>query len=182
VALDLGIVVAALATAVLIVSALLGQSGPGSTKEQPAPAEARMAVAGAPGAGSGAGAAERSSPAAQRSRARESPPSSTGLDREIRVQVENGCGVTGAAASLASALRRAGGFDVVEIGNAENFDFEVTVVVDRTGRGNAAREVARALGGAPIVRQRLQQTRFEVTVIVGYDKGRWSEPLAGARP
>jgi hypothetical protein len=181
VALDLGIVVAALATAVLIVSALLGPSGPGSTKEQPAHAEAGMGVARARGAASGAGTAERSSPA-ERSRAGESSPSSTGLDREIRVQVENGCGVTGAAASLASALRRAGGFDVVEISNAENFDFEVTVVVDRTGRGNAAREVAQALGGAPIVRQRLQQTRFEVTVIVGYDQGRWSEPLAGARP
>lgn len=100
----------------------------------------------------------------------------------IRVQVQNGCGVSGAGIKLASVLRRAGGFDVIEIGNADAFDFERTVVVDRTGDGVAARAVARALGGSPIVRQRQAGRPYAVTVIVGYDGGRWKKVLAGGTP
>jgi hypothetical protein len=92
------------------------------------------------------------------------------------VQVLNGCGVGGAGSSLASRLRQAGGFDVVEIGNADSFDFEQSVVVDRRGRGGAARRVAAALGGPPVILQRTSDRRFDVTVIVGYDRGRWLEP------
>lgn len=100
----------------------------------------------------------------------------------IRVQVQNGCGVGGAGIKLASLLRRAGGFDVIDIGNADAFDFERTVVVDRTGDGVAARAVARALGDPPIVKQRQAGRSYAVTVIVGYDGGRWKRSLAGGTP
>ena len=97
---------------------------------------------------------------------------------EIRVQVLNGCGVAGAGAAMASVLRRAGGIDVVEIGNADDFDFESSVVIDRRGERTSALRVARALGDAPVVLQRSDGC-CEVTVIVGYDRGRWLDPLQG---
>lgn len=100
----------------------------------------------------------------------------------IRVQVQNGCGVSGAGIKLASVLRRSGGFDVIEIGNADAFDFERTVVVDRIGDGIAARAVAQALGGPPIVKQRQAGRPYAVTVVVGYDGGRWKKALAGGMP
>jgi hypothetical protein len=97
--------------------------------------------------------------------------------REIRVQVLNGCGVPGAGAGMASVLRQAGGLDVIEIGNADQFDFETSLVLDRTGDSAPARQVARALDGAPVLRQRVADAQSDVTVIVGYDGGRWLSPL-----
>jgi hypothetical protein len=96
---------------------------------------------------------------------------------EIRVQVLNGCGVPGAGAGMASVLRRAGGLDVIEIGNADEFDFQSSVVLDRTGDSAPAQRVAKILDGAPVLRQRRSDTQSDVTVIVGYDRGRWLTPL-----
>jgi hypothetical protein len=46
----------------------------------------------------------------------------------------------------------------------------------------AARAVARALGHPPIVKQRQAGRPYAVTVIVGYDGGRWKKSLAGSTP
>jgi hypothetical protein len=97
--------------------------------------------------------------------------------RDIRVQVLNGCGVPGAGSGMASVLRLAGGLDVVEIGNADQFDFDSSLVLDRTGNSAFAERVAQILNGAPVLRQRQAEARSDVTVIVGYDRGRWLEPL-----
>ncbi len=70
---------------------------------------------------------------------------------------------------------------MVEIGNADDFDFESSVVIDRRGGDRAsALHVARALGSAPVVLQRSDGC-CEVTVIVGYDRGRWLDPLQGGQ-
>ena len=107
-----------------------------------------------------------------------SAPAAAG-EREIRVQVLNGCGVPGAGSGMASVLRLAGGVDVVEIGNADQFDYESSLVLDRTGNPALAQRVAQVLDGAPVIRQRLASSPGEVTVIVGYDHGRWLTPLPG---
>jgi len=96
----------------------------------------------------------------------------------INVEVLNGCGVRGAANAAASVLRLATGFDVVRIGNARGVRIARSVVLDRTGDGQAAR-VAEALGVRDILFQRAADDLPPVTVIVGYDQGRWDEPLAG---
>lgn len=180
-ALDFGIVVLALATLALLASAVHRSAVPDAMKESLSHVRAGIGVnletpAGRTGSPPAAG------PGGERASGIAGGPSATGLASAVRVQVLNGCGVSGAAANVASLLRRAGGFDVIEIGNAENFDFAVTVVVDRTGDARAAREVARVLDGVPLVLQRLPGGRFEVTVIVGYDHGRWPGPVAGSRP
>jgi len=108
--------------------------------------------------------------------ARDSKPAG---EREIRVQVLNGCGVPGAGSGMASVLRLAGGMDVVEIGNADQFDFESSLILDRTGNSALAERVSRILEGAPIIKQRQADPPGDVTVIVGYDHGRWLAPLPG---
>jgi hypothetical protein len=86
----------------------------------------------------------------------------------IRVQVRNGSGIPGAAADVTEFLRDAG-FDVVDFGNAEEFNEPRTVVIDRVGAPARAREVAAALRGVPI-RSAVDTTLYlDVTVLVGRD-------------
>lgn len=86
----------------------------------------------------------------------------------IRVEVRNGSGVAGAAADVTEYLREAG-FDVVDFGNAAEFDQPQTVVIDRVGVPGPAREVAAVLRGVPI-RSGIDTTLYlDVTVLVGRD-------------
>jgi hypothetical protein len=86
----------------------------------------------------------------------------------IRVEVRNGSGIPGAAADVTEYLRQAG-FDVVDFGNAEEFDQPQTVVIDRVGVPGPAREVAAVLRGVPI-RSGVDTTLYlDVTVLVGRD-------------
>jgi hypothetical protein len=67
---------------------------------------------------------------------------------------------------------RDAGFDVVDFGNAEEFDEPRTVVIDRVGAPHRAREVAAALRGVPI-RSAVDTTLYlDVTVLVGRDAPR----------
>ena len=86
----------------------------------------------------------------------------------IRVQVRNGSGIPGAAADVTAYLRDAG-FDVVDFGNAEEFDEPRTVVIDRVGAPQRAREVAAALQGVPIRSAIDTSLYLDVTVLVGRD-------------
>lgn len=86
----------------------------------------------------------------------------------IRVQVRNGSGIPGAAADVTEYLRSAG-FDVVDFGNAEEFDEPRTLVIDRVGAPERAREVAAALQGVPIRSAIDTSLYLDVTVLVGRD-------------
>jgi len=90
-------------------------------------------------------------------------------DRVIRVQVLNGSGEGGIGRRVASALRE-GGFHVVEVGNADRFDYFTTLVVARREDDGPAREVARFLGGPPVIRQVWDQDLADVTVLLGGDR------------
>lgn len=86
----------------------------------------------------------------------------------IRVEVRNSSGVPGAAARVTEYLRQAG-FDVVDFGNAAEFGQRRTIVIDRVGAPDRAREVAAALRGVPI-ESRIDTTLYlDVTVLVGRD-------------
>jgi hypothetical protein len=86
----------------------------------------------------------------------------------IVVEVRNGCGVSGLGDRVADRLKSEG-FDVIFVGNAEDFDFDETMVVDRSGEWTKAREVAGALGGLPVVQQVSAGTFVDATVVVGED-------------
>lgn len=88
--------------------------------------------------------------------------------RRIRVEVLNGAGDAGAAARITEALRDSG-FDVKTYGNAARFDYERTVVLDRSGRPGAAGAVAAALQGAEVREQLDPELYLDATVILGDD-------------
>jgi hypothetical protein len=86
----------------------------------------------------------------------------------IRVEVRNGSGKAGAAERVTELLRRRG-FDVVDFGNADRFDHQRTVVLDRTGRPEYAREVAATFQGLPIESAPDSSLYLDVTVRLGGD-------------
>jgi len=88
--------------------------------------------------------------------------------RRIRVEVLNGAGDVGAAARITDALRNAG-FDVKTYGNAARFDYERSVVLDRSGRPGAAGAVAAALHGAEVQEELDSELYLDATVILGDD-------------
>lgn len=99
------------------------------------------------------------------------PDSVTGPSLErarIRVEVRNGSGIPGAAARVTEYLRDVG-FDVVDFGNATEFDQDRTTVIDRIGVPERAREVATVLRGVPIESVVDTTLYLDVTVIVGRD-------------
>ena len=95
----------------------------------------------------------------------------------VRIQLWNGSGRSGVAAELASYLRD-GGFDVLEVANADRSDYPATLVVNRTMNPEAGRVVAEYLGTTHLIQQAGSQEMIDVTVIVGRDARRWNEPHA----
>jgi hypothetical protein len=57
------------------------------------------------------------------------------------IKLLNGCGRAGMAERMQPPLRRAG-FDVLDTGNADRFDYEQTVVRDRSGKAGAATKLS----------------------------------------
>jgi len=90
---------------------------------------------------------------------------------DIRVMVLNGCGAEGVAEDVAASLRDAG-FDIVGTGNADAFDYEHTLVVDRCGSSEKALKVGRALDCGLVLTQRVNAPNSDVVVVIGSD---WPE-------
>ena len=91
--------------------------------------------------------------------------------RVIRVQVLNGSREGGIGARIAHQLRE-GGFQVVEVANADRADYVECLVVARRDDLSAARAVASFLGDPPILRQTWTSDAAEVTVVIGSDRSR----------
>ena len=93
------------------------------------------------------------------------------LSAPIRMQVLNGCGIKGIARTLTPALR-AKGFDVREVRNAKHFHYDVSSIVDRSGKPELAYAVADSLGIAHSQVTTESDPRLvdiDVTFIVGAD-------------
>ncbi len=89
----------------------------------------------------------------------------------VRVQVLNGSGERGVA-SKAAAFLRDGGFQVVDIRNADRSDYFSTFVVARREDDTGARSVSRYLGGPPVIRQAWGPELADVTLVIGSDRSR----------
>ena len=93
-------------------------------------------------------------------------------DAPVKVAVLNGCGREGLAAVFAEKLRSQG-FDVVNGlgGNADSFDFEESLVLDRRGAHDRAERIADALGIEAVLEQRSDDPYLieDVVVIIGRD-------------
>jgi hypothetical protein len=86
----------------------------------------------------------------------------------VRVEVLNAAGVPGLARTVTRALRERG-FDVVYFGNARGFSPDTTLVIDRVGREEVARDVAAALEVENVRSLPDSTLLLEVTVVVGRD-------------
>jgi hypothetical protein len=88
----------------------------------------------------------------------------------IQVEVHNGAGVDHLAEQTTQYLRDRG-FDVVDVSNHSSFDQSQSVVIDRVGNPEAARNVADALGIPPSrVRQNIKPAYYlDASVILGHD-------------
>ena len=97
----------------------------------------------------------------------DTPPSAVpGSRGRVRVEVLNGGGLAGVARDATRVLRDAG-FDVVYFGNAETFSEDSSVVLNRVGEDEEARNVALVLGISH-VRNEPDTTRYvDVSVRLG---------------
>jgi len=84
------------------------------------------------------------------------------------LQILNGTGKPGAAQLVGDFLRKQG-FDVKEIGNAPDWNYEETLVVSRERGMETAESVAGALRTANCLKLRNDTRLFDVTVFVGRD-------------
>jgi len=93
-----------------------------------------------------------------------------GLSNESTVVVEvlNGCGRKGIG-ERATEILNDKGFDVMFVGNADDFGYEETLVVDRIGDPSKAVAIGEALGAGRVVCQTNTSSYVEVTVILGKD-------------
>ncbi|MFH1689672.1 MAG: LytR C-terminal domain-containing protein [Candidatus Eisenbacteria bacterium] len=87
---------------------------------------------------------------------------------ESAVLVLNGCGVKGIGLKTARYLRERG-LDVVDFRNADSFDYEETIVVDRAGDMGAAVQVARLLRVPNVIQQVPETPLVDIIIIVGAD-------------
>jgi hypothetical protein len=101
----------------------------------------------------------------------------------IRIQLKNGCGAKGAASAMTKAFMEPSAvaiFDIIDKGNAEVFNFEKTMVIDRKGdpaMANAFSSAALAVAGLlhtgpdQLILQKLADNLLDidVTVIIGAD-------------
>ena len=95
----------------------------------------------------------------------------TDQKRVIRVQVWNGSGESGVGLRAASHLRE-GGFQVVEVKNADRSDYFETLVVSRREDMTPATTVAQYLGSPPVIRQVWDSDQADVTLVLGNDRSR----------
>lgn len=98
--------------------------------------------------------------------------------QRIRVEVLNAAGRKNIARDATDLLRDRG-YDVVYFGNAERFDREASVVLDRVGTLEIARRVADALGIRNVQSVPDSNLYLDVSVLLGRD---WTRPLQDSTP
>jgi hypothetical protein len=87
-----------------------------------------------------------------------------------RIEVLNGCGITGAAGAVADFLRDKG-FDVKNIDNAPSWNYPQTIVVSRIRDVTVAEQVCTALHIENLICLRTGEEQYNVSIFVGSDFG-----------
>lgn len=87
----------------------------------------------------------------------------------FQIEVLNGTDETGVAMDVAKDLRRAG-IDVLIIDNAERFDFEESVLIDRKGNPRLMRKLSKILGCREVLEQISPAPLVDATYIIGDDR------------
>ncbi|UCF06728.1 MAG: LytR C-terminal domain-containing protein [bacterium] len=91
-------------------------------------------------------------------------------DVHLQIEVLNGTGESGLAMQTAAGLRRMG-IDVLIVGDAESFDFEHSLLIDRKGNPALVRKLSRLIGCPRVLQQIQERPLVDATLIVGEDSG-----------
>jgi len=89
----------------------------------------------------------------------------------VKVQVLNGCGVSGIANEFSEFLQRKR-YDIIEVGNAPTWDYENTVIINRERRDKKYIDKFRELIGIPkelVYPIKNDENESDVTLIIGSD-------------
>lgn len=86
---------------------------------------------------------------------------------ELNISVLNGCGKTGIASKVANILK-SNGFNVTEIGNADNFEYSTTQIIYKEGNLTKAKEIAAIIKGTEL-KQLAGESGPDITIIIGKD-------------
>lgn len=87
-----------------------------------------------------------------------------------RIEILNGCGISGAASAVADFLREKG-FDVKNIENAPSWNYTSTIIVSRTKDMTIAREISDALNTKNCILLRTDDDLYNVSIYLGSDFG-----------
>ncbi|MBI4179978.1 LytR C-terminal domain-containing protein [bacterium] len=87
----------------------------------------------------------------------------------ITVQLLNGSGVPHAASLLREKLAAFADVDVVELGNADRFDYEKTRIIDRAGHLGSAERIRDLLRAGVLQQDINPKPMVDVTVVIGRD-------------
>ena len=99
------------------------------------------------------------------------PPAAAPVGR-VRVEVLNASGRPGLAKQATDVLRDRG-FDVVNYGNAQGYPPDSSLVLDRVGKMEGARQVADAVSIRRVLARPDSNLYLDVTVVLGRD---WQPP------
>ena len=91
-------------------------------------------------------------------------------EAKIKIEVLNGCGVSGIADRLTEYLR-ANKVDVVNLGNYRSFDVEHSIIISRNQKTKNAQNIAALIGldGNSIIEQINPDYLLDITFILGKD-------------
>jgi len=88
----------------------------------------------------------------------------------IQIGILNGCGASGVGQTV-TEFARGLGYDVVEMRNYKNFDQDESLVIDRTGKLDAARGLAARLGidQKNVVQEISREYYVTASIVIGKD-------------
>lgn len=95
-----------------------------------------------------------------------------GLDEEsFQIEVLNGTGETGLAMETAMKLRTMG-IDVLIVGDAQRYDFDESILIDRKGNPDLMKRLSRFIGCRRVLKQIQPKPLVDATLIIGKDRER----------
>ncbi len=101
-------------------------------------------------------------------RKQEAAPPAAFVPNTGQIQILNGCGKSGVAEAFRDFLTGLG-FDVIEFGNARDWNYEHTLVIARMPSDRIASDMARALGTPRLLHLQHPESLVAATVIIGND-------------
>lgn len=90
-------------------------------------------------------------------------------NKDIKVQVFNASGINGAAAKVRRGLEEKG-YTVVGIGNISGVNFTASHIIDKTLKGNNAKQIASELDISHIEKNQDSLSNVDIVVVIGNDK------------